>query len=255
MSFLKNLSTFGLTFLTLACQSPVTATALKFDGLYVFGDSLVDNGNFYSQSKDYNFNGSPPPFPGSSATGYPGPPYYQGRFSNGPVFVEDLALKLGLPTNSVHDYAVGGATSGYNHADPLLPPATFPGTLTQVTTYIIQPADPNGLYIIAAGSDDYGSIASYTDPAIVATQIATTVGNLDRAVTLLANDGARNFLLVTVPDFGKIPLATLAPNASPESLNAQTSLAAAHNAILLDSLPGLSSSLKINIMPLDIFTL
>lgn len=40
---------------------------------------------------------------------YPQPPYYEGRFSNGPVWIEIAARQLGV---SLANYAVGGATTG-----------------------------------------------------------------------------------------------------------------------------------------------
>jgi thermolabile hemolysin len=38
---------------------------------------------------------------------FPPPPYFEGRFSNGPVWVEYLSKKLGLASVN---YAAGGAT-------------------------------------------------------------------------------------------------------------------------------------------------
>jgi Phospholipase/lecithinase/hemolysin len=55
------------------------AHAAAYSALYVFGDSLSDNGNI------------------PAASGYrPSAPYADGRFSNGPVAVEYLADNLGL---------------------------------------------------------------------------------------------------------------------------------------------------------------
>src|ERR1700729_2911985 len=77
------------------------AHAANFSAEYVFGDSLSDVGNVYL------------------ATGKtkPASPYVNGQFSNGPVWVQDLAARLGLPalTPSLaggSDYAFGHATTG-----------------------------------------------------------------------------------------------------------------------------------------------
>ena len=79
-----------LTFAFAAAGAPAAVIA--------YGDSLSDNGNLFK------------------ATGQPGPPYFQGRASNGPVAVELLAADLGIP---LLDYAFGGATTGIgNHLDP-----------------------------------------------------------------------------------------------------------------------------------------
>ena len=87
-----------------------TGPASAFSALYAFGDSLTDTGNVYL-----------------AAPGVPLAPYYNGRFSNGPLWVEGLANNLGLSINpSVGggtNYAFGGAVTGPTLA------STFP-TLT-----------------------------------------------------------------------------------------------------------------------------
>jgi len=252
---LKKILTAGIALLSLSCLVPTKVRAASFDGIYAFGDSLIDNGNFYKNSIGYDFGNQTPPFPSSPEGGYPGSPYDRGRFSNGPVFVEDLTSELGLPTSSLHDYAVGGSTSGYYHSDLRFPPSTFPGLLTQVTNYISQPADPNGLYIVSTGTNDYdiSNPSFFTDPSVMSAQIATTVGNIDTAVKKLAADGVQNIMVVNVPDFGKIPAYTqILP---PSALSLLTSLANAHNTALAASLPDLSSSLNAKISLLDLYSL
>jgi outer membrane lipase/esterase len=78
----------------------VPAAAGPFSSLVVFGDSLSDVGNI-DNATPFFFK-------------YPGQYYYQGRFSNGPVWVEPLAAGLGLPTIAAstdggNDFAYGGA--------------------------------------------------------------------------------------------------------------------------------------------------
>ena len=69
-----------------------------FKTVFAFGDSLSDAGN------DYYIDGGTAPVS----------PYYQGHFSNGLTWVEDLSKKLGLGTltpslRGGHDFAFGGA--------------------------------------------------------------------------------------------------------------------------------------------------
>ncbi|KAJ3234453.1 hypothetical protein HDU81_001409 [Chytriomyces hyalinus] len=61
-----------------------------------FGDSLSDNGNLFKLYK------------------YPEPPYFNGRFSDGPVWVEYLAVYL--QNANLEDYAFGGATANGSNA-------------------------------------------------------------------------------------------------------------------------------------------
>jgi len=59
-----------------------------------FGDSTCDNGNGTYTLLNHTYP--------------PSPPYYNGRFSNGPVFMEYLSNILNA---TLYDYAYGGATS------------------------------------------------------------------------------------------------------------------------------------------------
>lgn len=75
------------------------ADAQTYGRLVVFGDSLSDNGNLYAAT-----GGTQPP----------SPPYFQGRFSSGPTFVELLGFTLGrsasgAPVTGSIDYAYGGS--------------------------------------------------------------------------------------------------------------------------------------------------
>ncbi|WP_312780335.1 autotransporter domain-containing protein [Brevundimonas sp.] len=88
----------ALAALTLAAVSTASAAgAQSYNRLVVFGDSLSDNGNLYLATG------------GATPTS---PPYYQGRFSSGPVFTERLGFNasnfMGPVTGSIN-YAFGGA--------------------------------------------------------------------------------------------------------------------------------------------------
>ena len=94
-----------------------TASAQSYDRLVVFGDSLSDNGNLYAVT------GGTTPL---------SPPYFQGRFSNGPVFTELLGFNAGLyaqgaPVTGSVNYAFGGARTD-NAALP-------PGMRNQLLAY------------------------------------------------------------------------------------------------------------------------
>ena len=96
------------------------AAAERFDLVVVFGDSLSDTGN-------------------------------AGRFSNGPVWVEQLADQLGLKVRPSQlggsNYAVGGA---------LLDPRSGPHSLRgQADLYLAKPReDRHILYIVFGGGND-----------------------------------------------------------------------------------------------------
>lgn len=80
----------------------VSATPLN--NIVVFGDSLSDNGNLYEYMKHQ--------LPQS-------PPYFEGRFSNGPVWIERLAASYfpNDPNSHLLDYAFGGAGVSVDEED------------------------------------------------------------------------------------------------------------------------------------------
>ncbi|MFZ4166617.1 autotransporter domain-containing protein [Brevundimonas sp. NPDC058933] len=97
----------ALAALTLAAVSTANAAgAQTYNRLVVFGDSLSDNGNLYLATGRAT--------PAS-------PPYFQGRFSSGPVFTERLGFNAanftGPVTGSIN-YAFGGARTD-SQASPL----------------------------------------------------------------------------------------------------------------------------------------
>jgi phospholipase/lecithinase/hemolysin len=193
------------------------ANAASFTNLYVFGDSLSDTGNFYRATGNLL---PPEPF------------YFQGRFSNGPVWVEYLAPKLGLTYNPANNFAFGSASTDNTNTFPLLG-SSFPGLQQEIQAFKASNpiADPNALYILWAGSNDYlgGRVTNPVQP----------VANIATAITSLAQAGARTILVPNLSDLGKIPGTRTNPAASA----GLTALSTAHNALLAQSLAALSSTL------------
>jgi phospholipase/lecithinase/hemolysin len=188
------ISRFGLSVFALATLAS-SARASSISAIYAFGDSLSDAGNAYI------------------ATGgaEPAPPYVNGEFSNGPVWVQDVAKSLGLPSVTPSlaggtDYAVGSAISG-NLPFVSAGAADLPAQLAafHATNPI---ANPTGLYTIWVGSNDLNAIlATSPTAAQAAADVAAVINNIDTAVGTLASEGAKNFLVLTVPDLGKTPAA------------------------------------------------
>ncbi len=192
------------------------ATAAKaYDAEYVFGDSLSDNGNAAEL--------------GGAA--YPDPPSYHDAYTNGPVAVAVLAKSLGLPAlepslwaNNFTDehnlfppgftpgtnYAFAGATANLNGYTGF-PPANLPEQVSAYTTHVSNNADSSALYVIMIGGNDViNAISSgFTD-----TYLTTGVTSEVAQITTLADDGARNFLIVNVPNVGLIPLLSGNPAAA-----------------------------------------
>lgn len=223
--------------------------ASSIDAIYAFGDSLSDVGNVFL------------------ATGgaIPAAPYVNGQFTNGNVLVQDLASDLGLAplTPSLAggtDYAYGGAETGvtsFNTSNPatdLLGPA---GQITQFQgTHLT--ADPNGLYTIWIGSNDLSDIAANAMPSQIAADLGIVAGNIDTAISELAGSGAKNFLVVTVPDLGKTPEAlALGPLASAgaSALSAAFDTTLVNGAGPIPSLSTIALADSTNISVLDTYSL
>ena len=173
-----------VTFTLLSLIFVPAASARPFTQLIVFGDSLSDSGNLFAVT-----GGAIPP----------SPPYYAGRFSNGPVWAELLAVELGVP---VQNYALGGALTGrVNLFDDPRIPAEFPGVLDEIDLFLALNGgvvDRHALYVVWAGANDF-----FAAPA--PETIAPAVANIVSAVRTLAARGVRHIVVPNMPDLGLTP--------------------------------------------------
>ena len=233
-----------------------------YSNVYAFGDSLTDTGNLFNATTipdnvrfaDWH---NIPPTPSS-------PPYFEGRFSNGEIWIDNFANELdieltpaselsfinpdsdlsssvtkiednfavspffnGNTTNQSVNFAYGLATTGAEGTTEI--GSFVPGMEQQVEFFVEdhlqaeQTADSNALYILWGGSNDY--FVPDTDPEQV-------VDNIEAEVESLYDLGARDFLVVNLPDLGETPEADKPDLAvSAEEL---TELSDTHN-LLLDS--------------------
>jgi phospholipase/lecithinase/hemolysin len=192
-----------------------------FSRIFVFGDSLSDTGNFYQLS-----GGTPPA------------PYYQGRFSNGRVWVEQLADALGMTIAPGDNYAVGGATTGFVNYNDGLNGRDYPGLLDETGSFRAtrDAAEAHGaLFVVWTGANDFFlGLRSGQTPAEI---IGNGVGNTVQAIQQLRQAGARHIMVVNLPDLG------LTPEARAANLGAGlTQLSAAYNQVLDLALDSLASA-------------
>lgn len=217
--------------------SAARATPADYTGLYVFGDSLSDVGNVLGISGDT----VPPP-----------QTYYQGRFSNGSIWADRLSQKMGLGplkpsgivapaftpgTDTAVSFAIGGTTTDPSTTIPAN--IDLPGLVGQVglfNTFFGGSADSGALYAIWSGSNDYLGAA----PADLGPAVANASANFQTAVNSLYGAGAREFLVLNLPDLGQTPLVA---EAGPLAQAALNNITAAHNAQLALDVTGLSASL------------
>lgn len=175
------------------------APVISHSGIYVFGDSLSDAGNVAAATFGY----------------LPASPYSAGRFSNGNVWVQDLAHNLGLPavTPSLrggNDFAFGGAETGTT-AVHTANPTDLGSQLAQFVAKVPHPS-PNALYTVWAGSNDVLGIAnSKLTPSQQQLAVQQAVANETAFIKGLIAHGAKHLVVMDVPDLSKTPYETARP--------------------------------------------
>jgi phospholipase/lecithinase/hemolysin len=185
-----------------------------FSAVYAFGDSLSDAGNVSL---------------GTLGNLPVGGIYSGGRFTNGNVWVQDLAQNLGLPAPKPSlaggtDYAYGGAETGGTSVHAANP-TDLPGQLGQFVASVPDPS-PTALYTVWAGSNDVLDIANSTQtPDQQQASVQQAVSNEVGVINGLIAHGAKNFVVMGVPDLGQTPYEM----ARPASEAASSSLAQTYN--------------------------
>lgn len=172
----------------LAAPRAEAATALVS-----FGDSLSDRGNARIAT------GGAVPLPAF---------YADGRFSNGPIWVERFSAAAGLPAPVPSlaggtNFAVGSARTGVTALTPTPRPEDLPG---QVSAYLAGPQAPAGaLFSVWIGSNDlvFSLLGGVPLAAVIPVAVGNTLAEITRLATL---GGARDLLVLGVPDLGLVPL-------------------------------------------------
>jgi outer membrane lipase/esterase len=197
--------------------------------IVVFGDSLSDAGNSHV---------------GSLHIRAPSPPYYFGRFSNGPVWVELFAAHFGLDARAWlrggTNFAIGGARVGTGMDS--LP--------NQLQVYLLgnlfSPLDKRTLYVIYGGGNDIRVALQDADPAPALAHAAFSIRLM---IERLAKKGAVDFLVPNVPNRGRAPAAQARGVADKE-----TAMTLAFNRGLDLALADLPSRYQINLVRVDFWT-
>lgn len=214
--------------------------AATFDRMVVVGDSLSDPGNIFA------ITGA---IPGVDARP-PSPPYFAGRFSNGPIWTEYLADRLGLADHQVANLALGGAfTDGHVALNDVPEPvaealraAGVGGIEQQADIYLAngRPVPAGGLYVVWGGANDYLRGVAGTTPDGTPTPVANLVDTIED----FADAGAERFLVPNLPDLGATPAGGGDP--------ALSAVTAAHNAALGVALAELAGRRDLAIFELDV---
>ncbi|MBK8176258.1 MAG: SGNH/GDSL hydrolase family protein [Rhodospirillales bacterium] len=201
--------------LTMLCAS--WARAASFDGLVVFGDSLSDTGNV-------------------------------GRFSDGPLWVEFIADRLGVDLRPSRLGGTNYATAGaHTHGGPA-------DVRAQVHAFLAAQGEGGGvpasaLYIVYAGANNLlaGGCGAGRDAAA-----RTAAAALHASIEDLATAGARYVVVPNLPDLGLTPVARERGAACAREFHRLTML---FNAALEEGLESLEAGHPLTVMRLNVFAL
>jgi thermolabile hemolysin len=159
------------------------------DRVVAFGDSLSDTHNLYNASRRL--------MPNSAS-------WFAGRFTNGRNWVEYLAADLHVP---LYDWAVGGVGVSDRRVFPW---ADIPGVLSQARQWrSATRADPSydpgrTLFTVLVGGNDL----IYFD-----TPVEQILAKEQETLQVLIDGGARNILVLNLPDVSRAPIFRLEPGA------------------------------------------
>jgi phospholipase/lecithinase/hemolysin/cyclophilin family peptidyl-prolyl cis-trans isomerase/Ca2+-binding RTX toxin-like protein len=200
-----------------------------YTNLVIFGDSLSDTGNAYKLSGNT----------------FPAPPNYQGRISNGLIWVDYFAPDLQFTNQSIQNYAFIGANTGISNTFNQI---TVPGLLTQIQEFQTVNANSigeDGLYVIWAGANDFLNI-----PSDITQAVTDAVNNIGSAITTLAGLGAKEIVIGNLTDLGSLP-GIIADN----NVDNARAISIGFNTALTQALNNLEIALNIDLVLVDIFGL
>ena len=228
------LRVFALVIALVCFARPAAADPFDFTRTTAFGDSLSDNGNLANNIPP---NAGPPFLPG----------YFNGRFSNGPTWIELLSdpSKSTNPDSSMNrfwagvgfgpPFDVGGNVNNVNAAigGAETVSGAVPSVQTQIGAFIAAGGvfGPRDLVSIQGGANDFFAFFD-ANPAPTASDIssfaATTGLNEASNVALAIGAGAKTILVSNLPNFGATP----SFNGSPLTAQAGAFASATYNAAL-----------------------
>ena len=253
-----------------------TAEAQAYSTLFVFGDSLSDNGNNALLLPAATFPQNTAPFNQDAPAPLVAVSTYAGsnNYSNGPVWTDYLASSLGLAlTPSLaggNNFAFGGARSGAIGVSD--DPGLVPTLIDQANTAVsrnggVLPGD--ALYAVWGGGNDIRALGAEFGAGLVSPDatvrqqafdaigagIARSIQNLTITLGTLANAGARDFLILNLPDLGLTPIARFLENGAPGTRDLLSGLSAGFNQHLAELLGLATGTPGFTFSFLDVFAL
>jgi thermolabile hemolysin len=188
-------------------------TGYPFTALYAFGDSLSDTGRNPA----------------------PAPSYFNGRYSNGALWVEYLSAQLGLPYNASNNFAVSGSTTS--------------DLATQVAGLAPSTNLQSALFAVWSGGNDFlDNVDLGVNDAGWSNVVTAAVLNLTNAITTLFTYGAREVVVVNLPNVGQTPAFSSAPAGYASYVDSKVTLFNTLLAVALTSVAQQNPGLRIYLL-------
>lgn len=162
---------------------------MKLETIYIFGDSLHDNGNLLK----------------ATSGKLPSPLYFKGRFSNGPLYCEYLQERLSKSTGrkiALKNYAHAGALT--NYINGYLPEAI--SLHEQISSHGRSFTDKD-LIIIGCGPNNCAFFFDiYQFPYLHIKRVTSIALDLRNSARKLIRAGAKNIIMFNVPNIFSAPV-------------------------------------------------
>ncbi len=246
-----------IVILVLGTSSSAWAKKNEFQKIFFFGDSISDSGNVHALTGLTSI----PPF-----EVIPSAPYEskggQFTFTSGKTWTQEFAHKMHAKKSGEAalqspgkngNYAFGGARA---RPDDPFNPSLVPSGTEQIDLYLADhiEVDEKALYVIQFGGNDVRDALGLLlfDPelfpmaeSIIESAVLATLGMIDSLYQM----GARNFLVVNVPDIGLSPAIKMFGDTA---IATASFLVASYNFGLDSGLQGLKLLPDISIKNLDL---
>jgi len=174
----KSLACIGAILFLYGC-SATEQPSYTISNLYIFGDSLSDTGNAKITTSGL----------------FPDRNYYEGRFSDGPNYADQLGQKFNTPIIPARsfgsNYAFGGSRGLEVNAQVFNYKENAEGV-----------AKEGAYYIVWTGANDLMLALQSEDPS---TNIANAIGHIENAIRTLSTMGATKILVPNQPNMAKLP--------------------------------------------------
>lgn len=242
------ITTFKILFLLLYLLLAIPLRAEAFSKVYVFGDSLSDNGNLAALSLVS---------PDAAQFAFLNDPPYQNAFTNGPTAAVQLANLLGSPplTPSLYflgslagtNFAVAGARAAGN--EPIDLNAQFGAFFASQPGNV----DADALYLVFIGGNDIRDMRDKKSQ--IRSILTAAMRNMNDNLALLIAKGARHIMIANSPDIGSLP-ETHALAANKPGLVVRTKLLTqTYNTSLASTVAKLEKMSGLDMVMFDVFTL